>query len=172
MTDMGTFSCPMQCDQLCLAPLKEQLLFQYAYYPALTPQERALIAKYPTEALKVYQQMRETEKITSRLFPKGFVDDESDAVRHFIWAGLLVRELGNDKAQMFLDAHEANARQTDEAKSMDIKNNLAGIHEAERLKKSGKLDAQSIEKTAVKFLMEKRLIVIKPRGTLPMGALK
>ncbi|MEQ1877593.1 MAG: hypothetical protein ABL958_13190 [Bdellovibrionia bacterium] len=39
---------------------------------------------------------------------KIFGIDESDAFRHFVWAGLLANEFGRERAKEFLDAHETD----------------------------------------------------------------
>ena len=169
MTDMGTFHCPDECDNLCRSSTKEKLLFRYVYYPALTKAEKALIAKYPKKAYIVYKQKNLAENRTNFYFPRGLVNDESDAFRHFIWAGLLRKELGLNLAQMFLDAHENNVYQTEAEKAMDLANNRARLLESGRLKKQKKLNIKSLEKTALKHLREQRLVVLKKRLAIPNG---
>jgi hypothetical protein len=163
-TSMNTFYCPKECKTLCNTSIKEKILFKYAYYPGLTDQEKALVAQYPEDAIKVFQQMLLAERRTGKYFPKGLVDDESDAFRHFTWACLLEKEIGIDQAQKFLDAHEANARQTQEAKAMDLANNRAGLLEAQRLQQQKQLDLEHIEKAALEHLKYKKLIILKPSG--------
>lgn len=123
-----------------------------------------MVAKYPEDATKVFQQMILAEKRTGKYFPKGLIDDESDAFRHFTWACLLAKEVGVDQAQKFLDAHEANPRQTQEAKAMDLANNRAGLLEAQRLQQQGKLDLEHVEESALEHLKYKKLIILKPSG--------
>jgi hypothetical protein len=163
-TSMATFYCTKECRSLCNTSLQEKILFKYAYYPGLTDQEKAMVAKYPEDAIKVFQQMILAEKRTGKYFPKGLIDDESDAFRHFIWACLLVKELGIDQSQKFLDAHEANPRQTQEAKAMDLANNRAGLLEAQRLLQQKQLDLEHIEKATLEYLKYKKLIILKPSG--------
>ena len=163
-TSMATFYCPKECRSLCNTNIQEKILFKYAYYPGLTDQEKALVAEYPGDAIKVFQQMILTERRTGKYFPKGLIDDESDAFRHFTWACLLEKEIGIDQAQKFLDAHEANARQTQEVKAMDLANNRAGLLEAQRLQQQKQLDLEHIEKTALEHLKYKKLIILKPSG--------
>lgn len=172
ITDMGTFHCPNECDSLCNSPLKEKLLFKYLYYPALTPSERALIAKYPKKAYIAYKQKNLAENRTDLYFPKGFVNDESDAFRHFVWANLLTKELGSDLAQKFLDAHENNTYQSEEARAMDLANNRAGLLEAQRLQQSNKLNLSEIEKSALKHLKEQKLSILNKRLKTPTGVKK
>ncbi len=168
-TDMSTFHCPNECDYFCQSPLKEKLLFKYVYYPALTKSEKALIAKYPQKAYLVYQQKIIAEGRTDLYFPKGFVNDESDAFRHFLWASLLTKELGADMAQKFLDAHENNSYQSEEEKAMDLANNRAGLLEAKRLQESKGLSLTEIEKSALKYLREQKLIILNKRLKVPTG---
>ena len=163
-TNMSTFYCTKECRDLCNTNIKEKILFKYAYYPGLTDQEKAMVAKYPENSIKVFQQMLLAEKRTGKYFPKGLIDDESDAFRHFTWACLLAKELGVDQAQKFLDAHEANARLTQEAKAMDLANNRAGLLEAQRLQQQKQLDLEHIEQAALEHLKYKKLIILKPSG--------
>ena len=163
-TSMGTFYCPKECRSLCNTSLQEKILFKYAYYPGLTDQEKALVSKYPEDATKAFQQMIIAEKRTGIYFPKGLINDESDAFRHFTWACLLTKEVGVNQAQKFLDAHEANTRQTQEAKAMDLANNRAGLLEANRLLEQKQLDLKHIEQSALEHLKYKKLIVLEPSG--------
>lgn len=84
LTDMDTFHCPNDCQYFCKLPVKEKILFRYVYYPALTTSERALIAQHPKAAFTVFKQKNMAEKRTNLYFPQGFIDDESDAFRHFV----------------------------------------------------------------------------------------
>ncbi len=172
VTDMGTFHCPDECDNLCRSSTREKLLFRYVYYPALTKAERALIAKYPKKAYIAYKQKHLATSRTDFYFPRGLVNDESDAFRHFIWAGLLRKELGLSFAQMFLDAHENNIYQTETEKAMDLANNRAGLLESERLEKQKKLNLKNLEKVALKYLREQKLVVLKKRLAIPNGVKK
>lgn len=163
-TSMNTFYCPKECRILCNTSIEEKILFKYAYYPGLTDQEKAMVAQNYKDAIKVFQQMLLVEKRTGKYFPKGLVDDESDAFRHFVWACLLTKEIGTNQSQKFLDAHEANPKQSQEAKAMDLANNRAGLLEAQRLLEQKQLDLEHIEKTALEHLKYKKLIVLKPSG--------
>jgi hypothetical protein len=169
---MGTFYCTKECYNLCSKiPISDKLIFKFAYYPGLTDAEKALITKSPDKALHVYQQMRIAEERTDKYFPKGLIDDESDAFRHFVWACLLYKELGSSDAQLFLDAHENNYRQPTEQKAMDLANNRAGLLEAERLKKSNFLDLKNIETKALEYLKQSKLVILKPSGQIPKEVL-
>jgi hypothetical protein len=49
-------------------------------------------------------------------------DDETDAFRHFTWAGLMGKEIGSKLAKQFSDAHEANDGKS-ASSVMDLNNN-------------------------------------------------
>ena len=125
-TDLSTFTCPRQCASLCdERSLLEKLLGNLAYYPGLTTREKQLIIQHPTEAIKVFVQKEKAENSTYETFGRDAQDDESDAYRHFVWAGLLSKELGPDLAKEFLDAHEYG-HMSDPSSAMDLANNRAG----------------------------------------------
>jgi hypothetical protein len=95
MTDMGTFMCPDQCDKLCKPKEKESLPSKFVFYPGLTQAEKELVVKNPKQAILVFKQKGLAEDSADRNFPDQNLNDESDAFRHFIWAGLLTKELGD-----------------------------------------------------------------------------
>lgn len=133
MVDMETFVCPNQCDLLCKQEVKSSIPGKLLYYPGLTPAEKRLVEKYPKEALNVFVQKTRAELSSSRNFPDQNMNDESDAFRHFIWAGLLTKELGTEKAKEFLDAHEEDPEQPPSERAMDLHNNNKGQRAAEML---------------------------------------
>lgn len=139
----------------------------FAYYPGLNKVEKALIAEYPKEALVVFQQMSLAEALTLKQFKRSAQNEESDAFRHFVWAGLLVKELDPELAQKFLDAHEAEPTSFVEERAMDLANNRAGILEVQRLKKIGKVTPEVIEQRAIEALKQNKLVVLRPRGGVP-----
>ena len=98
-TGMDTFMCHQGCARYCKTPLTKALTMDLAYFPGLTKAERALIAEYPKEALKVFQQMNLAETLTIKNFNRSTQLDESDAFRHFVWAALLAKEIGTDVAE-------------------------------------------------------------------------
>lgn len=163
MIDMRTFQCHSQCPELC----SKDSISKYVFYPGLTSKEMTLIDKYPKEALMVFIQKMHAEISSSRQFPTQKFNDEGDAFRHYIWAGLLTKELGAEIAQMFLDAHEENPLQSNEEKSMDLANNRGGILAALKLQKTSKLDLENLEKLALEDLKENKLIVITPGLLIP-----
>ncbi len=87
-TDLGNFDCPTRCDEFCKEQdLTEKVIGTLLYYPFLTPVEKTLVKKYPREAIAVYKAKRAAETATERKFSRNDQGDESDAFRHFVWAG-------------------------------------------------------------------------------------
>ncbi|NBX76563.1 MAG: hypothetical protein EBQ92_08405 [Proteobacteria bacterium] len=164
-TDLSTFSCPERCSEFCesKSPVSK-LLEKVAYYPGLTLEERKLISQYPKEALKAFLAKEKAESATMKQFKRDDEADESDAFRHFVWAGLLTKELGPEMAKKFLDAHESNQGSDNAERAMDLANNRAGLLAAERLQKNGSLTEDQIEKEALAALKDGTLIVLKPKG--------
>jgi hypothetical protein len=87
MSDMGTFMCPAQCDILRKSKANSTVAGRLIFYPGLTPAEKQLTEKYPKEALTVFVQKTRAEWSSNLNFPNQDLNDESDAFRHFIWAG-------------------------------------------------------------------------------------
>lgn len=106
-TGMDTFARPSLCTDFCNErSFIEKLLGNLVYYPGLTTRERELVRLHPKEAITVFQLAQKAESATEKRFGRDTQDDESDAYRHFVWAGLLSKELGSELAKKFLDAHE------------------------------------------------------------------
>lgn len=95
------------------------------------------------------------------------MNDESDAYRHYIWAGLLTKELGTKKAKEFLVAHEADPGQEEDEKNMDLYNNDRGQLAAQLLIKESKWSLKNLETMALKELQTKKLKVKKPGLAIP-----
>lgn len=166
-TGMDTFACPQQCPLFCREQsVGEKILGRVAYYPGLTKEERKLIARYPKEAFAAFLAKAKAESATSRSFGRDDNGDESDAFRHFVWAGLLSKELGPELAKKFLDAHESDQKDDSSDKAMDLANNRAGLLIAEQLRKSQKLNQAQLEKEAIAALRNHTLIVLTPKGGL------
>ncbi len=166
-TGMDSFMCPQACNELCKPRPEDddysKALGRYLYYPGLTLEERRLVSKYPREAIKVFSQKQAAESATMRTFNRDAQNDESDAFRHFVWAGLLTKELGSDLAKQFLDAHEGDGRTNDPSRAMDLANNRAGLITAEKLLREGTLTESTLEKSALDAIAAKTLIVLEPR---------
>ena len=166
-TGMDTYMCPQQCALFCRPQSSvEKMLGKAAYYPGLTAGERKLIARYPKEALTVFLAKQQAESATKRRFGRDDDGDEGDAFRHFVWAGLLSKELGPELGKKFLDAHESDQGDDNPGKAMDLANNRAGLLAAEQLRKSGNLNQDELEKDAVNALKNHTLIVLSPKGGL------
>jgi hypothetical protein len=161
--DMGTFDCPARCDQFCKATEPKHAT---TYLPGVTRGDRKMIAKYPADSIKVYEAKERVEKLTKKLFGKEGKNDESDAFRHFVWAALLTKELGREKAEEFLRAHEDEPLQPAKEKEMDDANNKIGVTFANGKKD---LELDEIEKAALFNLKENKLTVISPSGKIPDG---
>ncbi len=167
VTDMGTFMCPDQCDLLCKSDDQTTVLGKLIYYPGLTPAEKKLVEKNPKDALVVFIQKTRAEWSSSRNFPDQGLNDESDAFRHFIWAGLLTKELGAEKAKEFLEAHEADPDQPQKERQMDLYNNGRGQAAAEKLIKEKIWDLKNLESKGLEVLRSKQLRVLKPGLQIP-----
>ncbi len=165
--DMGTFTCPNQCEKLCRVYLPDYITNNLTWAGNLTDSDKALIKKFPLDALKVYQSKKTAEESTKKLFKDNFRNDESDAFRHAVWSGLLTKKLGREKAQLFLDSHESSPNSPPEEVDMDKFNNSKGISMAEELTKNKKFSRENLEKDVLKALGEGKLKVIHKSGKLP-----
>ncbi len=163
-TGMDSFNCPQVCPQLCApSSTAAKILGRLMYYPGLTPEERRLVSKHPQETVAVFIQKQNAEFATKRVFGRDAQNDESDAFRHFVWAGLLTKELGPEMAKQFLDAHEGGGRFNDPNRAMDLANNRAGVLAAEKLRKEGNLTQDRLEKEAMIGIKNKSLVILAPR---------
>lgn len=167
MVGMDTFMCPQQCKELCKIYLDRYIVDELTFRYSLSNAEKNLIAKYPKDALFVYLAKGEAEQSTKRLFKFGPHNNEGDAFRHFVWSGLVTNKIGEEKARLFLDAHEQDPNQPTSQKEMDSYNNDQGMAEANRLKKESSFSQENLEKGALKALREGKLKVLQLRGTIP-----
>ncbi len=167
MLDMNTFMCPDQCDLLCRDNANTNTLEKLIYYPGLTPAEKKLIEKFPKDALRTFFQKTRAELSSIKNFPDQGLNDEADAFRHFIWSGLLTKDLGAERAREFLDAHEANRLQDASEKNMDLFNNQQGQQTARKLIDENKWSQRELESEGLKALREKKLQVLKPGLKIP-----
>jgi hypothetical protein len=162
--DMGTFDCSLACADFCKESAGTDFLFKISdLYPGLTGSERALAAKYPKEALRVYINKSKAESICAKQFGDNRTNDESDACRHFVWAGLLRRDLGTELAQKFLNGHEDQPGQPKNQKEMDLANNKVGLRVSEKLEKAGIFSEESLVRELEAALSRKELMVIDPK---------
>ncbi len=166
--DMGAFHCPDQCGELCEAFTSSTSgPGTFLFYPGLTKAERELIDKNPKEAIIVFIQKTKAELSAGRNFSNQGFSDESDAFRHFVWAGLLTKELGSDRAKVYLDSHEANPLQKEAEKAMDLANNRGGILAAEKLIKESRFTQRNLEQAALDEMKSKNLIILSPGLPIP-----
>lgn len=163
-TDMATSRCHDSCGSLCKESATAAALFNLSdLYLGLTPEERALVAKEPTQALQAYKLSWEAETICLSLYKKGLTNDESDACRHFIWAALLRRDLGSEFAGKVLTAHENDPQEPSEQKAMDLENNRRGLLVAETLVKKKTTSSKTLIEEFKLALAGNRLVVLRKR---------
>lgn len=160
--DMGTFDCPNRCDSLCKQTTHKSTL-PFNYPKGLTKGDREMIAKHPADALKVYQAKQKADDLSLKVFKQQGRNDESDAFRHFVWAALVTKELGQEKANEFLNAHEVETSQPPREKEMDTINNNLGVEYVVKQSGSGKpVELDQIEKMALERLKSRELKVLTP----------
>ena len=129
----------------------------------LTKGDREMIAKHPADALKVYQAKQKADDLSLKVFKQQGRNDESDAFRHFVWAALVTKELGQEKANEFLNAHEDEISQPLREKEMDTINNNFGVEYVVKQSGSGKpIELDQIEKMALEHLKSRELKVLTP----------
>jgi hypothetical protein len=171
MVGMDTFTCTSDCENLCKTKLPAKAVAALSYMKGINEGDKVVIAKYPKEAIKVYMAKNKADELTQKLFGKEGRNDESDAFRHFVWAGLLVKEIGEEKSRIFLTAHEQDPNQPIDEKNMDMTNNEKGIAFFKSAQKTNKaLDLDSLEKQALDELKSGGLKVLSPSNKkLPEG---
>ena len=98
-----------------------------------------------------------TADLTKRIFGGNFRNDESDAYRHFMWSGLIRENVAHDRAEAFLNAHEADTGDPEAESQMDKSNNTNGIAAAEKLLKSGNFNQQGQPRTRSNQNAQERL---------------
>jgi len=165
-TDMLTFDCHDLCSTYCKNSAITDFIFKVSdLYPGLTSSERALAAQNPIDALKGYKDALTAENICAGKFGGSRTNDESDACRHFVWAGLMYRNIGNDLASKFLNAHEDFIGNPEDEKNMDLENNSTGLSEAKNLSDLGTFTNDDLVKKFDADLSNGKLKVLKPRIT-------
>ena len=140
---------------------------KYWYEGRLNSSERKLIEEYPLEALDGFVQAQEAIVLTKLHFLRNEGDDESDAFRHFVWAGLMTRELGASLAQRFLNAHEdmPNPNEAEQISSeMDRYNNGKGIQAELVLESQGTPSTGNLVDRALEALKNGELNVVSKKG--------
>ena len=106
-------------------------------YPTLNSAEKQLVKSKPIESAIAFYYAHQAESLSEQHYPDSSVGGKADALRHFLWSGYLIRELGETTAREFLEAHEQSFGQPYEQKEMDEYNNERGIKTADQLLKEG-----------------------------------
>ncbi len=132
-------------------------------YPTLTEEEKKLVKQKPIQAAIAYYYSIVAENKSESIFPGTSLNGEADAFRHYVWSGMLVRELGESEARKFLMAHEANPLQPFSEKEMDIFNNEKGILAAKDFLKNGSFESEKLFERAKKEISESLLKILNPR---------
>jgi hypothetical protein len=162
--DTATFGCRDSCPEYCARSSATDFIFKLSdLYPGLTLAERALAAELPVAALKGYIDALKAEHLCSAKFGQSRTNDESDACRHFIWAGLMSQDIGDELASKILNAHENYPGNPVDEKAMDLANNATGLKEAGTLQKAKEFTPEALEKRFDEDLSEGKLTVIAPR---------
>ena len=163
-TDMSTFECRDLCSTYCKNSALTDFIFKVSdLYPGLTSSERALAAQYPIDALKGYKDALTAENICANKFGGSRTNDESDACRHFVWAGLMYRDIGKDLASKVLNAHEEYVGNPEDEKNMDLENNAKGLSEAKNLSDSAAFSDEDFVKKFDAALSNGKLKILKSR---------
>jgi hypothetical protein len=129
-------------------------------YPTLNPSEKALVKQNPIEAAITFYDAFLAERNGDRFFPSSGQNGASDSFRHFAWAGLLTRDLGEETARKFLNAHELNSSQPSEEKAMDEFNNERGILAANQFLKRGNFENAELYEKATEEVKSGKLRIL------------
>lgn len=166
-TSMKTFNCPMACANFCKNSIPEKLTFNLSQlYPSLTQAERALAAENPGLASEAYYLSWRAETLCNSLCVVSRWNDESDACRHFVWAGLLLEKHTENDVRKVLDAHEQDDNQLEAERGMDLANNQKGLFSARRLIETKKFSPESLLESFEHELAKKGIVVLEPKKGL------
>ncbi|PWU13013.1 MAG: hypothetical protein C5B49_15340 [Bdellovibrio sp.] len=131
-------------------------------YPTLNSSEKQLVKENPIDAAIGFYDAMTAERNGDHFFPNSGQNGESDAFRHFVWAGLMTRDLGETTAKKFLDAHELAPNQPPEEKAMDEFNNDRGVRAGLEMKH---FSNQELFDRATKEIDEGKLRILQPGKT-------
>lgn len=166
LTDMSTFTCPQECEKLC-ANLS---LEDNKNYYGLTDDEVKFCKENKVKCLKAYKESWNAEKLCLSIYPVGDMNDESDACRHYVWAILLSREIGEKDSETVLNAHENNPKEPKNQQAMDLANNRLGLLTYQKNKELFKSN-EELKKSFIEQIKNNKLIVLDPNysksGGLP-----
>ncbi len=130
-------------------------------YPTLNSAEKQLVKDKPIEAAIAFYYARQAEKLSEEQYPDSSINGNADALRHFLWAGYLTRELGETTARKFLNAHEEPISQPRNQKDMDMYNNEQGIEASVKLLEKGSCKDSELLKLGKDFISKNKLKTLK-----------
>ena len=88
-----------------------------------TKEELLLVAKYPTQSVKIFNNSSTASNTASSLYKaETLYLGNGDAFRHAYWNALNVKSVGADIAKAFANAHESETPEGND-KTMDLRNN-------------------------------------------------
>lgn len=122
--------------------------YMASQYPTLNESEKALVKKYPIESAIVFYNAIIAENKAESLYPNSGVNGKADAFRHYVWSGLITRDLNESAAREFLAAHENDPKQPQNAREMDEFNNSRGILAAKNLLLDGVFEDEKLFRKA------------------------
>lgn len=157
MVDMSSYLCKQQCDSLCKKPT---VIADTNFY-GLTDDEINFCIKNQVTCIKAYKLSWSAEKLCLRIYPYSDMNDESDACRHYIWAILLCRDIGEKDAEIILNAHEKNPKEPQNQQAMDLANNRLGLLNYQKNKNGFETD-YDIKNSFLDQLKKNKFIIIKP----------
>lgn len=164
MDDGISFDCTDECGSLCKLSYDTEVIFNISdLYPGLSDSERSLASQEPKKTLKAYWLSWNAISTCKKIYITADHNDESDACRHFVWAGLLTRDLGVVFARKILNAHEDEHGQPRNEKEMDLHNNEVGIESAEKMIKNGRYDEMDMLKLFKQKLSERKFKILEPK---------
>ena len=91
-----------------------------------TKEELLLVAKYPTQSVKIFNNSSTASNTASSLYKaETLYLGNGDAFRHAYWNALKLKSVGADIAKAFANAHESETPEGND-KTMDLRNNTVG----------------------------------------------
>ena len=174
LTDMSTYSCPNECDNLCKLlnqSKKDDEKDQLNFY-GLTDDEVQFCASNKVTCLESYKLSWTAEKLCEQIYSQNRVNDESDACRHYVWAMYMAKDskVGPSNAESILNAHENNPLEPADERAMDLANNRKALLDFAQ-QKDKNLSDEKILNLFKENLKKKKLVILRPRfsgtGGLP-----
>jgi hypothetical protein len=154
----------ISADSVDLVDVFESTYRKFGYRSPLSDRERVFARENPYDAVVGYYCRTLAEGITKIKFWRSTGDDESDAFRHFMWAGLLTKHLGEKKAEEILTAHEDRPDDPQASKEMDLHNNKVGMEAANKLIERNHFSIWSLKEEAENALRDEKLVILERRG--------